>query len=221
MATSNGGGPSPRSSAADSQFNMILDTNFQSMNGQQVRVTLLEAIEELLDDERIELANRLDEMGEREFAMGRLVDAKALWWLVLVIRQRALGAAHKDVALTLSALGELHESAGEFGEAASFYRRALEIMQSNLQPGHPNLAIALQRLADVCVLRGDYDEADRLFEQTLTFWQDVLGSDHPAIAGRLDRYSALLMNMQQSDRAAAFHERAAEIRMNNCKKRRS
>src|SRR5215471_15567 len=161
MAANNSSGYS-FSRSTDPQENSLMQRIYQEISSEDPEL-MLEAVEGLIGPQHLELAERLDDLAECEFGNGRLLEAEALWWMVLVIRQKVLGPIHKDVALSLSTLGELYESQGKISEAASTYRQALEIMECNLEPGHPNLAIAVQRLADVYVMQGDFPEADRLY----------------------------------------------------------
>ncbi|MBA2503919.1 MAG: CHAT domain-containing protein, partial [Pyrinomonadaceae bacterium] len=77
----------------------------------------------------------------------------------LAIREKALGAQHPDVAVSLNNLAGLYEAKGDYARAEPLHLRALTIWEKALGVEHPDVATALDNLAALYEAKGDYVRA--------------------------------------------------------------
>jgi tetratricopeptide (TPR) repeat protein len=68
---------------------------------------------------------------------GKHGEAEGLYKRALVIREKALGANHRDVGHTLNNLANLYLTQGKYSEAEGLYERALIIREKALGATHP------------------------------------------------------------------------------------
>ena len=83
-------------------------------------------------------------------------EAEGLLKRALVIREKALGANHPDVAQTLNILASLYRAQGKYSEAEGLYKRALAIREKALGANHPDVGQTLNNLALVYRAQGKY-----------------------------------------------------------------
>ena len=86
------------------------------------------------------------------------VQAKPLFERALMIREKALGLMHPEVARSLQGLAELYRRQSQYGDAEPLFKRALTIREQALGPEHPEVAKSLNDLA-------------RLYLPTPRIWQ--------------------------------------------------
>ena len=72
---------------------------------------------------------------------GKYSEAEALFNRALTIREKALGANHRDVGTTLNNLGLVHAAQRKYSEAEGLYKRALAIRERALGANHPDVAL--------------------------------------------------------------------------------
>ena len=61
-------------------------------------------------------------------AQGQYAKAEPLYQRALAIREKALGAAHPQVAMSLNNLAEFYDNQGRYAKAEPLYQRALAIL---------------------------------------------------------------------------------------------
>ncbi|MGP8100366.1 MAG: tetratricopeptide repeat protein [Candidatus Cybelea sp.] len=96
-----------------------------------------------------------------------------------MIREKALGPDHPDVAFRLSNLASVYPNQGRYGEAEPLHMRSMAIREKALGPDHPDVAYCLNGLALTFRDQGRYQEAEGLLSQALSTREAALGSDHP------------------------------------------
>jgi len=99
--------------------------------------------------------------------MGKLQEARAIYFHVLRAYRRTFGANHCETGFVLSNLGALYLKAGRLSEADGALRRAARVLEGALGRNHPRLATVLNNLAVVCARRGKPLEADALYARVL------------------------------------------------------
>src|SRR5690348_4739037 len=77
-------------------------------------------------------AQRLGGEADRLYGEGRFDAAVPLAGRALLLREKALGPEHPDVALSLNNLAELYRAKGEYDKAEPLYQRALRILEKEL-----------------------------------------------------------------------------------------
>ena len=76
-----------------------------------------------------------------------------------MIREKALGPEHPDVATSLNNLAVLYRAQGQYAEAEPLYQRALAIRKRVLGPEHPKVATCLENYAILLRNMGRPEEA--------------------------------------------------------------
>jgi tetratricopeptide (TPR) repeat protein len=87
---------------------------------------------------------------------GKYGDALPLAERVLEVRERLLGAEHRDVAAAIASLSGVYSGKGEYVKAVSLCRRALDIREKALGKDHPDTAQSLNNLGLVYDYQGKY-----------------------------------------------------------------
>ncbi len=77
-------------------------------------------------------ARKLNGEFVRSYRAGKYDEARPLAESALAIREKALGAKHPDVAISLNCLAQLYESTGEIAKAVGFQSRASLVSEHNL-----------------------------------------------------------------------------------------
>jgi tetratricopeptide (TPR) repeat protein len=75
----------------------------------------------------------------------------------LQISEKALGADHPDVAMSLNNLGNTLYQQGDYEQAELHHQRALQTRERVLGADHPDLARSLWGLADVALAQQQFD----------------------------------------------------------------
>ncbi len=81
---------------------------------------------------------------------------------MLVIREKALGPEHPDLATDLNNLALLYYVHGKYAQAEPLYRRALAIQGKALGPEHPQIARVLENYAALLYKLNREAEADKM-----------------------------------------------------------
>ncbi len=121
--------------------------------------------------------------------IGDTAAARPYYERALAIREKALGPAHPDTALSLNNLGALLDSMGDYAAARPYFERALAIYEQALGPAHPDTALSLNNLGGLLDSMGDYAAARPYYERALAIFTAKLGPDHPhtrIVRGNLD-----------------------------------
>jgi len=148
----------------------------------------------------------------RHMAFTTYAQARALEERALVIREKVLGSAHPDTAMSLNDLGFLIERQGYFAEARPFYERALAINEKALGPEHPATAGNIHNLARLLHQQGDFLRARSLQERALAIGERALGPEHLYTLISLSNLASWLQAQGDAAGARPLHERALAIR---------
>ena len=130
----------------------------------------------------------------------------------LVIREKALGPDHPDVAASLNNLALLYYAQGRYSEAEPLYQRDLAISEKALGPDHPHVAASLNNLAVLYYHQGEYQKAAASFVRIIGIDEKTLGADHPTLALHMENYAIILTKLDRTDEAAHWSAKAEAIR---------
>lgn len=111
--------------------------------------------------------------------VGRYDDALRLDEETRRVRERVLGAEHRDTLASRSNLAADYTRVGRYDDAAHLDYETLHLMERVLGAEHPDALTSRSNLAAGYMRLGRYEEALRLDEETLELMQDILGEEHP------------------------------------------
>lgn len=168
------------------------------------------------------VATILHNLGGLEHARRRFGRAEPYARKSLVLRERALGRRHPDVAADAAALAAIlhglcarskdRASASRYKrEAASLYRRALEVFAIKFGKRHVEVGFNLGQLAALHQLGGALGEADRLYARALPIQRETFGPRHPQLALTLSNFCELRKAQGRLDEARASLKEALSI----------
>ena len=105
----------------------------------------------------------------------------------LIMREKAFGEQHPDVALTLHNLARIYQAKGDYAEAERYCEQALAIYRKVRSPDHPDIARSLDTLGETYRILGNFSRAETLYKQALAidekwgvkgkFWAATVQSD--------------------------------------------
>jgi tetratricopeptide (TPR) repeat protein len=104
----------------------------------------------------LEEAAQLNQVVVRLYGEGKYREAVAPAERALVLREKALGPNHPDVATSLNSLAVLYQDQGLYGKAEPLYARALDIREKTLGHNHLDVAQSLNNLAELYKAQGAY-----------------------------------------------------------------
>ena len=154
----------------------------------------------------------LDWLGSALEWAGQYAEAEPLFKRALVIREKALGPEHPDIAMSLNKLASVYQDQGKYVEAELFFKRALAIREKVLGPERPDTAMSLNGLAAVYYDQGKYVEAEPLFERALAICEKALGPEHPETAANLNGLAVVYRDQGKYVEAEPLFKRALAIR---------
>jgi len=143
-----------------------------------------------------------------DFAQANLLEQR-----VLSIDQRVLGPEHPQTAIALLNLGGLYERMGDFSKAESYDQQALAIQEKVLGPEHPELAASLNNLSSVYSKSGDFATAEPLSRRAVDIDEKGLGPDNPATANGLVNLATLYFDLQKTNEALQYSDKAEQARL--------
>lgn len=130
----------------------------------------------------------------------------------LVIRERALGEDHLDVAGSYQNIGESLCKLGDFQGALAAYRESLSILESLLGENHADVALGHSMLGNVLYQQGDFQAAMEEYSIALAIREEVFGKTHQTTAESHTEIGKLLAEVQDYEEAEARHRKALRIR---------
>jgi tetratricopeptide (TPR) repeat protein len=146
------------------------------------------------------------------YRLARFAESEPLYRRALVIREKALGPDHPDLARPLNGVANLCNTTNRKAEAEPLYRRALAITEKNFGPEHRDVAFPLNGLANLLNETGHPEEAEALFRRALAVSEKNDGADHPNVAFPLNGLSGLLIQAHRYEEAEQLCRRALAIR---------
>jgi tetratricopeptide (TPR) repeat protein len=142
----------------------------------------------------------------------RYADAEPLYKRSLVIREKALGPSHPDVALALNNLAGLYHAQGRYTKAEPLFKRSLAVREKTLGPDHARVGEALNNLAVLYNTQGRYTEAEPMHQRALALREKALGQDHPDVGTSLNNLALLYKSQGGYADAEPLYRRSLVIR---------
>jgi CHAT domain-containing protein/Tfp pilus assembly protein PilF len=176
----------------------------------EIRIEELRAATD--DDRALQEARRLYKKYYELHRAGKFDDALTLVERALEIRERILGAEHRDVAVALRGLATLYYDKGEYAKAEPLYQRALIIQEKALGPKHREVANTLYRLGVLHFSRSEYEKSESLHNRALAIREEVLGPEHPLVAFPLNSLASICAVKGDYVKAERLFNRALKIR---------
>jgi CHAT domain-containing protein/Tfp pilus assembly protein PilF len=176
----------------------------------QIRIEELRAATE--QDRALHDARKQFEEALKLKGAGKYDEALSSVELVLEVRERLLGAEHRDVAAAIDSLADIYTKRGEYLKAEPLHRRALAIREKALGQDHPDTGASLDNLAELYYYQGKYVEAEQLFKRALDIREKKLGYDHPDTALNLNNLAVLYSSQGKYAEAESLNKRALDIR---------
>jgi CHAT domain-containing protein/Tfp pilus assembly protein PilF len=153
---------------------------------------------------RFEEATKLRDAGKND-------EALPLAQRALEIREKLLGAEHRDVAAAIDLVAGIYTDKGEYVKAEPLYSRALDINEKALGKDHPGAALELHNLALIYRMQVKYVEAERQCRRALEIREKALGEDHPDTADSFDELGHIYVAQGKYEEAEPLYKRALDI----------
>jgi tetratricopeptide (TPR) repeat protein len=179
--------------------------------GVAIVLAMLCAGDAFAQDSDLARAEALNQQIIQLYNQGRYGDAVPVAKEVLVIREKALGPEHPDVALSLSNLAELYQSQDRYAEAEPLLKRCLAISEKAFGPEHPDV-VSLNNLAGLYRNQGRYAEAEQLYKRSLAIREKALGREHPDVGQSLNDLAVLYQSQGRYAEAEPLYKRSRAIR---------
>jgi tetratricopeptide (TPR) repeat protein len=151
--------------------------------------------------------------GRAATSIARYREAGRVGRRALVLRERALGGDHADVASTHQVLGLVHDEVGDYPAGARSFEAALAILEARFGQGD---AATLTTRSDLGFLRranGDYAVAEALYRGALERLEPLHGLDSPRLVNALAGLGETLFRLGRLPEAEALLRRAIGIRV--------
>ena len=158
-----------------------------------------------------EAARLFNAAGFYLFQRSRYAEAEPLCERAVVIRERALGPEHPDVAWSLLSLAGLYRVQGRYSESKGLFCRALAIWEKTRGPEHPDVAHSLGGLAQLYYDEGRYAEAEPLYGRAVAIRERALGPEHPDVGWSLHNLAGLYRIQGRYAEAEPLYGRALTI----------
>jgi serine/threonine protein kinase len=142
----------------------------------------------------------------RDFEKARLLLERAV-----LLKEKALGRDHPDVAISLSALSSAMTELGRPQEAFELSNRAVEIYMRHGDPDTRETATAFEDRGVALSALGRYPEAENDLERALKIFERAPESTHPAAAEVLQALGEISLAQRDAAGAVALVERALAI----------
>jgi tetratricopeptide (TPR) repeat protein len=142
---------------------------------------------------------------------GRIIEAIADMRLSLAAKEKALGADHPDVAISVSNLAVYHDELGELAEAVDLGGRAVEIAERALGPDHPRAALFLSNYSEYLARSGRWDEATSAAARALAIFEREADPDGAFVFVGLTALGTAHLGAGRIDQAVPLLERANRI----------
>ena len=120
----------------------------------------------------------LNDIGCVYFLEGRKDSAVKAMKEGLVLKEKALGPDHPDVAVSEGNLGLTLKEMGANQEALAHVDRGIALQEKALGAGHSELATDFSNRGEILNALGRYHEARESFQRALSVWERELGPDN-------------------------------------------
>jgi CHAT domain-containing protein/tetratricopeptide (TPR) repeat protein len=137
----------------------------------------------------------------RLWQQGKAKEALPLAQKTLATRQKLLGQAHPQTALSWFRLGVQHHALHQLQEAERCYRTACALFRQALGERHPAYATSLNNLALLSRDLGEHGKALPLVLEARDLFKQTLGERHPSYAHSLNNLATLYRDMGEHGKA--------------------
>lgn len=159
----------------------------------------------------LEEAAQLNDRASKLSSAGRYKEAIPLAERVLLIKEKAFGPEHIDVANASSDLAKLYQAQGDYARAETTYLRTLKIREKLLGTEHPLVAATLNNLGSLYTLKSDYARAEGYYQRALAIREKILGTSDSRVATSLSNLAMLYEMKGDYPRSESMYQRAIAI----------
>jgi len=181
---------------------LLITTTGRASSGQNESVDQSSALSE---------ASRLSKMVVSLFNEGKMDDALPLAKRALEIREKALGADHELVAMSLKNLASIYFAQKKFDEASNSYQKCLSIYEKKFGENDPKILEILDTLAWSSYGSGDVRKAERCLQRALAIREKTFGPESKEVGITLYSLGQFHHKQGNSGRAVEFYRRAIPI----------
>ncbi|MES2711251.1 MAG: tetratricopeptide repeat protein [Pseudomonadota bacterium] len=125
----------------------------------------------------------LHAMGVLLAGWNRLEEAEPVLRRALDLRERTIGAAHPETAVTRAELGQLRIRRGSADEGGSMIASALAALEQSVGPRHPYTIVVQGQQGRALLRAGRHAEGEALLRRALAGSEASFGADHEITAG--------------------------------------
>ena len=170
-----------------------------------------QALELTNPENKLAMAERLNNLGLAVFSLGRLNESQQLLEDALDLRRAELPES-AELAASLNNLALVLAAQDQREEAEPLYRAALELRRSVLGNEHPSTTYSLTNLSTLLDQMNRLEEAEDGYREALQLRRTIFGDDHPAVASVLYQIGWLQSRRGELTLARLHLEEALEIR---------
>jgi eukaryotic-like serine/threonine-protein kinase len=142
---------------------------------------------------------------------GRLVEALEDMRLSLAAKEKALGADHPDIAISVGNLAVYHDELGQLAEAVELGARAVAIVERGLGPDHPRTALFVSNYSEYLARCGRWGEATAAAARALAIFEREADPDGVFVFVGLTALGIAHLGAGGIDEALPVLERANRI----------
>jgi len=157
------------------------------------------------------LAEYLEDWGKASYDSGAYGAAEAPLARSLILREKALGPEHPQVAISLNNLAALYQTQAKYAEAELLHKQSLAIREKVHGPNHTEVAQSLNNLAMLYHTQAKYAEAEPLCKRSLAIREKVHGPNHPEVAQSLNNLAMLYQAHGKYSEAEPLYKRSLAI----------
>lgn len=159
-----------------------------------------------------EVADALSREGEEAFQRAELDRAQALWERSLRMREKALGAEHPDLAISLFGLAKVANERADYPRSAALYEGARRILLPHRKEHAGRLLAVEMGLAKVDFDRGSYRKALERLERLMADEERRRDKDEEGFANLLHNIGSAQQRGGDLPAAAALYERSLALK---------
>jgi len=131
----------------------------------------------------------------------------------LEVRQKVLGAAHRDTLQTMGALAETYGSEGKYPAEETLLQNLLQLERSSGRQESREAMDAAHSLASVAVLnRADYASAEVQYRQLLEVQERVLGESDTSTLATMNDLAGVFARENKAAQAEEMYRKVVEIK---------
>ena len=138
--------------------------------------------EQTLGPESQEVVYRVISLAYTSQALGKYVQAEALFLRVIALWEKDMGEESPYVAFLLGGLACVYLAQGKYAQAEALHQRALAIWEQRPGPAHPFMGQSLDGLAELYLAQGKYDLVEPLLQREREILEQTLGTAYPMFA---------------------------------------